>query len=40
LAALTPLISPAWIEMFSTAWMPAGFTMPDHFDFEPTGLYD
>lgn len=35
LGGLTPLISPGWIEMFGTAWMPPGFTMPDHFDFDP-----
>jgi hypothetical protein len=35
LGGLTPLISPGWIQMFETAWMPPGFTMPDHFDFDP-----
>jgi hypothetical protein len=35
LGGLTPLISPSWIQMFGTAWMPPGFTMPDHFDFDP-----
>jgi hypothetical protein len=24
-----------WIQMFSTAWMRPGFTMPDHLSFEP-----
>lgn len=37
LGALTPLRSPAWIEMFQTAWMPPGFTLPDHHEFEPSG---
>jgi hypothetical protein len=35
LGALTPLISPGWIQMFQTAWMPIGFTPPDDLDFEP-----
>ena len=35
LGALTPLKSPSWIQMFETAWMPPGFTLPDDLDFEP-----
>ncbi len=35
LGILTPLISPGWIQMFGSAWMSAGFTMPDRFSFEP-----
>lgn len=35
LGALTPLISPGWIQMFGTAWMRPGFTMPDDLSFEP-----
>jgi hypothetical protein len=35
LGGLTPLISPGWGQMFETAWMPPGFMMPDHFDFDP-----
>jgi hypothetical protein len=30
-----PLISPGWIQMFGTARMPPGFSMPDHFEFDP-----
>jgi len=26
---LTPVISPGWIRMFGTAWMPPGFNLPD-----------
>jgi hypothetical protein len=40
LGGLTPLISPGWIQMFETAWMPPGFTMPDHFDFDPAWTND
>ena len=35
LGGLTPLISPGWIQMFGTAWMPPGFTLPDDLDFDP-----
>jgi hypothetical protein len=35
LGALTPLISPGWIQMFGTAWMRPEFTMPDDLSFEP-----
>jgi hypothetical protein len=36
LGGLTPLISPGWIQMFGTAWMPLGFTLPCALDFDPT----
>jgi hypothetical protein len=39
LGGITPLVSPGWVQMFSTAWMRPGFMLPDHFDFEPAGLY-
>jgi hypothetical protein len=32
LGGLTPLISPGWMEMFRTAWMPASFTPPRAMD--------
>ena len=35
LSILTPLISPVWMQMFSTAWMPPGFAMPGALSFEP-----
>lgn len=35
LGALTPLVSPGWIQMFHMAWMPPGFILPDDLDFEP-----
>lgn len=35
LGALTPLISPGWIRLFQTAWMPPSFTPPTDLDFEP-----
>ena len=35
LGNLTPLISPAWIQMFETAWMPPDFIPPDNDSFEP-----
>jgi len=35
LGALTPLISPGWIQMFGAAWMRPEFTMPDDLSFEP-----
>jgi hypothetical protein len=35
LGALTPLRPPGWIQMFQTAWMPPGFTLPGDLGFEP-----
>jgi hypothetical protein len=35
LGILTPLISPGWIQIFGTAWMPPGFAMPGALSFEP-----
>ena len=35
LGALTPLKSLSWIQIFQTAWMPPGFTLPDDLDCEP-----
>jgi len=35
LGILTPLKSPGWIQMFETAWMPPGFTLPHDLSFEP-----
>ena len=32
---LTSLKSPGWIQMFETAWMPPGFTLPHDLSFEP-----
>jgi hypothetical protein len=32
---LTPLKSPACVQMFQTAWMPSGFILPDNLAFEP-----
>jgi hypothetical protein len=35
LGILTPLKSPGWVQMFETAWMPQGFTLPHDLSFEP-----
>jgi len=29
------LKSPGWIQMFATAWMTPGFTLPNDLSFEP-----
>jgi hypothetical protein len=34
LGSLTPVISPGWVRMFETAWMPPGFRLPDDLLFE------
>lgn len=31
----TPVISPGWIEMFGSPWMPPGFELPNPRDFDP-----
>jgi hypothetical protein len=32
--SLTPVITPGWVRMFETAWMPPGFLPPDDLAFE------
>jgi len=39
LGGLTPLVSPEWVRLFMTAWMPEGFALPSPMDFDPPGLY-
>lgn len=39
LGFLTPLAPPMWTQMFQTAWMPAGFKIPDPWSNDPPRLH-